>query len=399
MIRAAIICPDQDLSSQFQTALAGLREVGVGRVLDQYPNEAKLPAFLRASAPELIFLSSESPSDAADVASRIGAQGSGIPVVAISRNSDGPAMLQMLRAGAKDFLVAPFESQLIHALLRRVETMLAGREGPVFRQAPIFAFLPAKAGCGATTIAVNTSLALARMPKTKPLLIDLDLNSGLVQFMLSIKPQYSITDAADNAPEMDETLWSKIVSSVDNLDVLPAGTPRTGYRIESSQIRRILEFARRNYDAVCVDLSGMMEKYSVDLLHEVTRVFLVCTPEVASMHLACAKLEALRQLELDERVGILVNRAEKGPRAIPVLEMEKIFRRKTVLALPNAYEETRQAGIAARPVKATSELGMSFARLARTMLPLAEPVIETRRSILDLLRASKMAPANASDTG
>ena len=38
----------------------------------------------------------------------------------------------------------------------------------------------------ATTIAVNTSLALARTPDTRPLLIDLDLNSGLVESQSAI---------------------------------------------------------------------------------------------------------------------------------------------------------------------------------------------------------------------
>ncbi len=102
-------------------------------------------------------------------------------------------------------------------------------------------------------------------------------------------------------------------TSVGNLDVLPAEMiPRLGFRIESSQIRRILEFAQRNYDVVCVDLSGMMEKYSVDVLDHSKQIFLVCTPEVASLHLGMSKLKILRSMHLDERIGILVNRTERN---------------------------------------------------------------------------------------
>jgi pilus assembly protein CpaE len=270
-----------------------------------------------------------------------------------------------------------------------VEVMLANRPEEVQRSAPVFVFLPAKAGAGATTIAVNTSLALVRKPETKALLIDLDLNSGLVGFMMSLRTQYSVIDAAENAPDMDETLWSKIVTSVGNLDVLPAGTPNREFRIDTSQVRRILDFAQRNYDAISVDLSGMMEKYAVEMLQQAKQIFLICTPEVPSLHLAGAKLDTLRTLDLDERVSLVVNRAESSHRAIPMAEIEKVLRRKISFTLPNAYEATREAGITGKPVKSTSELGMSFAKLAQTMLPAAEPVVERRRSFLDVFARPK----------
>src|SRR2546427_7796015 len=156
--------------------------------------------------------------------------------------------------------------------------------------------------------------------------------------MLSLKSQFSVTDAAENAAELDETLWSKIISSVGALDVLPAGIPRSEFRMDGAQIRRILDFGQRNYDAVCVDLSGMMEKYSVEVLRHATQIFLVCTPEVACLHLAGVRLQILRRLELEERVSVLVNRAEKNHWAISISDVEGILKRKVVLALPNAYD-------------------------------------------------------------
>ena len=270
-------------------------------------------------------------------------------------------------------------------MLQRVETVLVVAPGTQGPNAPIFAFLPAKAGAGATTLAVNTSLALARRPDTKTLLVDLDLNSGMVGFLLSIKPEYSVTDAADNAPDMDENLWSKIVTSIGNLDVLPAGTAKAGYRIHTSQVRRMLEFAQRNYHAVCVDLSGMMEKYSVDLLQQMKQIFLICTPEVPSVHLTCAKLELLRTLELDDRVSILVNRFDRRQSAGALAKMESLFQKKVFLTAPNAYAEVQKALVDGRPVKSSSDLGLSIEKLAQIMLPNLPPAPapEKPRSLLD----------------
>ena len=86
-----------------------------------------------------------------------------------------------------------------------LESHIQGRSNrqnpPVFESTDsVFAFLPAKAGSGATTIAVNTSLALSRLPDTNVLLMDLDLNSGLAGFMLLLnQTTYSIVDA-DSLP-------------------------------------------------------------------------------------------------------------------------------------------------------------------------------------------------------
>src|SRR5262249_47478881 len=147
---------------------------------------------------------------------------------------------------------------LLEALERTAN--LVGQAPPAFETTDsVFAFLPAKAGSGATTIAVNTSLALSKMPNTNVLLADLDLNSGLVGFMLLLNQStYSIMDAAENALELDENLWPKLVSSKDRLDVLPVGKLSPGFRIEAAQIRHILSYARRHYTSIFVDLSGMM---------------------------------------------------------------------------------------------------------------------------------------------
>jgi pilus assembly protein CpaE len=386
MIRAAIICPDEELADLLQDALTPFHtRIGIARVLHQYPNEAKLPPFLKAAVPELIFLSAEKVEDAVDVAQRIKADAPGTAVIAFSRACDGPTMLRVLRAGIKDYLALPFESRALSDMLQRVETVLVVAPGSHGPNAPIFAFLPAKAGAGATTLAVNTSLALSRRPDVKTLLVDLDLNSGMVGFLLSIKPEYSVTDAADNAPDMDENLWSKIVTSIGNLDVLPAGTAKAGYRIHTSQVRRMLEFAQRNYHAICVDLSGMMEKYSVDLLQQMKQIFLICTPEVPSVHLTCAKLELLRTLELDDRVCILVNRFDKRQSSGALAKMESLFQKKVFLTAPNAYAEVQKALVDGRPIKSGSDLGLSIDKLAQMMLPnlAPAPAPEKPRSLLD----------------
>src|SRR2546423_14270629 len=128
MIRAVMICPEEDLSMPFRRALAGFRQVDIGRALDEYPNEAKLPVFLKASVPDMIFISAGNPDAAAAVVARINVEAPGTFTVAFGRSSEGAAMLKLLRAGARDFLVAPFELEVIGSMLRRVEAVRKTQE-------------------------------------------------------------------------------------------------------------------------------------------------------------------------------------------------------------------------------------------------------------------------------
>src|SRR5260370_42539572 len=123
---------------------------------------------------------------------------------------------------------------------------------------------------------------------------------------------------------MEEHFGEKLVKSFGKLYVLPAGKLVPGFRIDAIQIRYLLEFARRNYKAVCLDLSGILEKFSIEILHEANQIFLVCTPEVPSLHLAREKLRFLRGLDLGGHVKILLNRAQRHT-LIPITEAENLL--------------------------------------------------------------------------
>lgn len=390
MLRGAIICPDQDLADGLEKALHAVRGVGIVRRLETYPTALNLVRFLRASAPQIIFLSIESRQAALDSARSIEGSAPGTQIVAINRTCDQATLLETMRAGIREFLSPPFEPQVIQDTLQRIQELVDAKPPAIEMTDSVFAFLPAKAGAGATTIAVNTSLALSRIADTRVLLADLDLNSGLVGFMLLLQQsQFTILDAAENSLEMDETLWPKIVSQSGNLDVLPVGKITPGFRIEATQVRHILEFARRNYSAIFVDLSGMMEKYSIEVLNEARRVFLVCTAELPSLHLAREKLSFLREQDMGSRVSILLNRAQKR-HSISLSEIEKLLGAPIHMTFPNDYAGVHKALTAGKSVDPSSELGNRCRELAETMIPskvAAAP--EKKRSLMDAFSGKK----------
>jgi len=389
MLRGVLICPDQELGDQLASALLEARKVGIVRRLDAYPNAVDLARLVRAAAPDVVFLSIETRQTALDTAKLITDQTAGTQVVAINRTCDPPTLLETMRAGIREFLAPPFEPAVLMESLQRVEELIRQNPPEFELTDSVVSFLPAKAGSGATTIAVNTSLAMSRIPNTNVLLMDLDLNSGLAGFMLLLnQTQYSILDAAENALEMDENLWPKIVSQKGALDVLPVGKMRPGFRIEPAQIRHILGYARRHYSSIFVDLSGMMERYSIEILQESKRIFVVTTSELPSLHLCREKLAFLRSIDLDSRVSILLNRSQKrGQISIP--EMEKLFGMPIYMSFPNDYVGVHAALTAGKHVEAASPLGSRYRELAEGMAGKKPGPIEKKRGFMDLLSRPK----------
>jgi pilus assembly protein CpaE len=389
MLRGAIICPDRELGDRLVSAILESHQVGIVRRMDSYPNAVDLGRFLRATAPEVIFLSIETRKTALEATKQIAELVPGTQIVAINRTCDPPMLLETMRAGIREFLSPPFEPQPLAEMLRRIGDLIL-QNPPSFESTDsVFAFLPAKAGCGATTIAVNTSLALSKMTDKGVLLADLDLNSGLIGFMLLINnPPYSIVDAAENALDLDENLWPKIVSNKDKLDVLPSGKLSPGFRIEAAQIRHILDYARRQYSAICVDLSGMMERYSIEILHEAKRVYLVTTAELPALHLAREKLAFLRSQDLDGRVSILLNRSQNRGQ-ISLDEMEKLFGMPVLMTFPNDYSGVHKALTEGKQVAASSALGDRFRELAETMAGKKAAPPQSKRGLMDMLTRKK----------
>lgn len=386
MLRGVVICPDEDLGAALEQALAESRSVSVVRTRS-YPSAPDLELLLRAHDPQVVFLSLESTSESLRVASSLEHSGPGVAVVAVNRTSDPTSLVAIMRAGVREFLSPPFEQKSLREALGRMESLLGRKSVEGLNTGWLYTFLPSKAGVGTSTVALNTSLALSRRPESSVLLADFDLNCGMVAFLLRLNSLYSVVDAVERADELDEDLWNKLISCVGRLDVLSAGRLNPGTRIDPSQLHPLLDFARDYYKVICVDLSGMMEKYSIALMDESARIFLVCTPEVPSLHLASEKLKFLRSLNLGERVQILLNRTQKQS-AISGQEMERILGAPVHMTFPNDYGKVHQALMSGQAVDPSSKLGKRFEELAQTLLEAPSAPLSKKRRFLEYFSLS-----------
>jgi pilus assembly protein CpaE len=373
MLRGIIICPDVDLNERLESLLNEIGIVSITRTLDRYPNPLELLRFVRAHAPQVVFVSTESTTKAMEIAHELEKNTPGVQIVAVSRFCDPQILLEVMRAGIREFASLPFDRQTLTEGLLRIKEVVQARPPAVQTTNNVFSFLPAKAGVGTSTIALNTALALSRVPDTNVLLSDFDLNSGMIRFMLKLDNAYCVTDAAEHSLEMDESLWPSMVTTHGSLDVLHAGKLNPDFRIEPTQIRHLMEFMRRNYAVLCFDMSGNLERYSLEIMHESKRIFLVCTPEIPSLHLAREKYLYLKQLDLSDRVNVVLNRCQKRPLITPQ-QIEELLGVPISTTLINDYQGVQKAMTAGRWVEPSSELGKQFTALAHRIME-AKPIV------------------------
>ncbi len=367
MLRAILISPDRGLAERLAAAVAAHGQVGIARAFDRYPADHELPRIIRAHAPQIFFLDVGSLADALRLAGAIHEAVPGTQIVAFDRSCAPTTLLDLMRAGIREFVAVPDSLGELPTALERVAAALERTPASIPVTEEVIAFLPAKPGVGCSTVALNTSVALAAQPATRVLLADFDLNCGIIAFLLHLDFERSLVDAAEHAPQLDEELWPKLVAKAAGLDVLPAGPMRPGFRIELPALRYLLDFARRNYDVVCADLSGLMERYSVELMQEAKRIYLVCTPELPALHLARQKLDYLRSLELEPRVSLLINRAQKRA-LVSSADIEKLIGLPVAAEIPNDYRGVHRALQEAKPVDSNSDIGKQFTELARRIL-------------------------------
>ena len=367
MLRGIVICPDADLNERLEALVSEIGIVGIIRTVDRYPNSLELVRVLRAHAPQVIFVSTESTAKALEVAHEVEKNTPGVQIVAISRFCDPQILLEVMRAGIREFASLPFDRQALTEALLRAKDALEARPPKMEATHQVFSFLPSKAGVGTSTIALNASVAMSRLPNASVLLSDFDLNCGMLRFLLKLDNAYSVTDAAEHALDMDESLWPSMVTTLDKLDVLHAGKLNPDFRIEPTQIRHLMEFMRRNYTALCFDLSGNLERYSLEIMQESKRIFLVCTPEIPSLHLAREKYQYLKQLDLGDRVSVLVNRCQKRALISPQ-QIEQLLGLAVHSTFPNDYQGVQRAMTSGRWVDPSSDLGKQFTFLAQSML-------------------------------
>jgi len=364
-MKAILICPNEDLKTKFTQAIGQFYDIELTTILEGYPSRDHLRRVVCVTAPEIVFLDIEEASMSEAVARQLEHDFPCIQRIALHSSQDPAIFRRVLQLRMRELLSPPFDHAEIGPIFDRLQEELKAHPATIGTTEHFHAFLPAKAGSGASTIAANATWAFGQDPNSSVLLADLDTTSGVTGFMFNVEHDYGLTDVASHESELDGETWNRVVKKVGNIDLLLSNAPHVGEAVSTQQLARLVEFSRRNYDVVNVDLPDTLNETSMGVLREANRIFLVTTPELTSLRLARLKATLLQNLDLHDKVSLLVNRSSKRME-LSVEEIEKTVGLPVFMSFPSEYANVTKSIQEGRPASKLTGVFQEFAGKLRS---------------------------------
>ena len=347
------------------------------RTFDAYPDKAELCRVVRAWAPEVVFLNIESEAMAEVIAHQLEEEFPAVRRVALHSTMEASVFRRVLSLRMSQLLTLPFENGVVSEVLQQIAKDLEIRPATINTTDRVFAFLPAKAGVGASTIAANATWAFGQTEDQRVLLAEFDTCSGVMNFVFNVDHDHSLRDALARSNKLDGDTWRGVVKSVGNIDLLLSGAPSVAEGFARLQISQLIEFARRNYDIISMDLPDTLDETTMTALRDANRIFLVTTPELPALRLARLKALLMQKMELLEKTSLVVNRFGAFSE-VKLEDIEKVVGLKVLTTFPSDYADVTKSVREGRPA---TKLAPSVRQFASLALNTREPVERKARFI------------------
>jgi pilus assembly protein CpaE len=283
---------------------------------------------------------------------------SGLAIFAVGAMSQPMAIVAVMRAGACEYLEREGStSALLEAFTRHSAKRQKMQRSSA--NAQILTFLNAKAGSGATTLAVNTATLLQRAQGSVALVDFAPL--GNAQLHLNVRPNFGLTDALQNMHRLDQAMLENLMTPCESGLHLLAGPQQPMQVVPTpAELARLFDLLVSGYRHVIVDCSSRLDN-AVRLISDLSnRVLLVAQPDLVCFWSAKHIRPFLTDGAHSEKVSLLLNRYKKIP-GFSDEEMEKATSCKIFWKIPNQHTAVAPAIEKGTPVVLQEGLEISKA--------------------------------------
>lgn len=349
-------------SAEAGRLLDAVLRTGLGirpRLVDFYPDRTRLAEIADApGAIKAIVVGMSAQERALQVLRDIHTDCPGLLAVAAHTGESADLLRAVMRTGASDFLAPPYRIEDIRRCFEPIaSSAAAGPEGT------LIALSPCQGTDGASTVALHVAQRMSELSGRAALLVDCDVQCGVVAFRLGLHPKYTLADALAHVDTLDEFL-GKIAVRWRDFDVVAAPDSPLGLMGDHlERLPQVLAAARRRYPLVVADMPPGLYAAGVEVLLQCTEVHLICTPEITSLHLARRRIAELLDSGAEkERLRITVNRS--GSRnAVAAREIERAIGMPVHHTLANDYDAVTEAAVAGGLISSETRLGKDLRAL------------------------------------
>jgi Flp pilus assembly CpaE family ATPase len=395
VLSIALIGPDEERRKAAATALAGCQGGEIREFSSYPPSLDDVPKLLEQHYDVIIIDLDSHPEYALELVESICAKGAAT-VMVYSMKADSELLVHCMRAGAREFLTLPFSQSTMAEALVRASARRPATRAPKKASGRLLVFLGAKGGDGATTLACNFAVAIAKESGQSTLLIDLDLPLGDAGLSLGVVAEYSTINALQNSARLDTSFLSKLlVKHSSGVFVLAAPGKFPTYDASTDAIDRLVSVARQDFENVVVDMGSRLDLMGTSLFKENSTVFLVIQAGIAGLRNANRLISQFFSTGVP-RLEIILNRYE--PRTLGVAEdqITKALTRPAQWKIPSDSDAVRHMQTTAIPLALEdSPISQLIRQMARTACGL--PAIQEKKRGFSLKSFSRGFSSKATE--
>ncbi|MBL8177400.1 MAG: hypothetical protein JNK48_22175 [Bryobacterales bacterium] len=369
MLSVIVIAADEERLLAIQSLVRGSGRTRMLRSYNRYPDAPATIRLVRAVNPEVVILDYQQRAAAGELARQIYRISPRTAILAFGagmREFPEPFATGVVQV----FADLPEESDLDAAL----QSAVHAASGAVVDN--LYTFLPAKAGSGTSTVLLATATALAGPLQKRVLVIESDLRSGVLSFVLNQYPLQSVRDLLEHKLPLDEPSFQRYVTRCHGIDFLFSDRSPVAMRPAWDDYFALLEFAKGRYDFLLADMPEVINAATSELVRRARAVFLVGTQEIPAIKLAHARVKELSYWRAEaNRCALVVNRWQRQELGIP--QMEALLERPVAWTFPNDGAAVSKSVNKAEPVGFDSRLGQCAIQFGRALMqPAAELPVE-----------------------
>ncbi|PLX38726.1 MAG: CtpF protein [Hyphomicrobiales bacterium] len=227
----------------------------------------------------------------------------GTKVIVIGHVNDVELYRDLIRSGVSEYLVAPLQ---LFDLIRAVGDLYHNPEAsPLGR---VVAFVGAKGGCGASTVAHNVAWSIARQFESEVVLADMDLPFGTAGLDFNQDPVQGIAEAVQSPERLDEVYLDRLLSKcAEHLSLLAApATLDRPYDFDEKSFDGLLDVMRGSIPTAILDVPHVWTRWSRQVLRSADEIVVVAAPDLANLRNAKNIVDFLKNARPNDAAPRLV---------------------------------------------------------------------------------------------
>lgn len=304
-----------------------------------------------------------------DLMLKISQQCPNCKILALSDNPSVDLIIQIMRAGAKEFLTVPILKNEFFDAINKLISQL--EEPKKINKCKIISVFSNKGGIGKTSLASNLALELSKITKENVALIDMNFQMGDITTFLDLKPSFNISYMLENIDKINETFLLSTLERYKNSSLYVLADPpyfKQADTIHPKQITKLFNTLKETFSYIIVDAEASFDGKNIAALDNSDMILLVSVANLPALRNTQRCLELFDKLGYDkEKTKIVINRYMENDE-IKEDDIEKVLSKQIYWKIPNNYFAIMSAinkGVPVSIINSSTNVAQSYKDLAQ----------------------------------